>query len=186
MTPRDDRRAAVSSAVSALASKGTAAASNNRATCTADHFPPRGAGMPRSSRSQEPASGLFLRSTRHGSLHFWIDGINGIRQPSAPSIPRTDRSHHGRQTRSAPHPYPRYASCTLHLLRDCPRIWFPEWSCEHHLVRQQNLCWPNGAIVNEQVVVAYLRGNVQAAQSLKAAIDGALLLAAPTPEGKSN
>jgi len=45
---------------------------------------------------------------------------------------------------------------------------------------------PNGAIVNEQVVVAYLRGNVQAALSLKAAIDGALLLAAPTPEGKSN
>ena len=44
----------------------------------------------------------------------------------------------------------------------------------------------NGAIVNEQVVVAYLRGNVQAAHSLKAAIDGALLLAAPTPEGKSN
>jgi len=36
------------------------------------------------------------------------------------------------------------------------------------------------------VVVAYLRGNVQAAHSLKAAIDRALLLAAPTPEGKSN
>jgi len=39
-------------------------------------------------------------------------------------------------------------------------------------------------IVNEQVVVvAYLRGNVQAALSLRRAIDNALLLAAPTPEG---
>src|SRR5262245_61927075 len=44
----------------------------------------------------------------------------------------------------------------------------------------------NGAIVNERVVVAYLRGNVQAALSLKAAIDRVLLLAAPTPEGKAN
>jgi hypothetical protein len=47
---------------------------------------------------------------------------------------------------------------------------------------------PNG-IVNEQVVVAYLRGNVQAALSLRQAIDSALLLAA-TPaqgsEGKAN
>jgi hypothetical protein len=38
-------------------------------------------------------------------------------------------------------------------------------------------------IVNEQVVVAYLRGNVQAALSLRQAIDSALLLAAPPPEG---
>jgi hypothetical protein len=44
----------------------------------------------------------------------------------------------------------------------------------------------NGAIVNEQVVVAYLRGNIQAALSLKQAIDSAFLLAAPTPEGKAN
>jgi hypothetical protein len=41
-------------------------------------------------------------------------------------------------------------------------------------------------IINEQVVVAYLRGNVQAALSLRAAIDSALLLAAPTQEGKAN
>jgi hypothetical protein len=45
---------------------------------------------------------------------------------------------------------------------------------------------PNGAVVNEQVVVAYLRGNVPAALNLKQAIDSALLLAAPTPEGKAN
>jgi hypothetical protein len=41
---------------------------------------------------------------------------------------------------------------------------------------------PNG-IVNEQVVVAYLRGNVQAALSLRQAIDSALLLAAPPAQG---
>jgi len=42
---------------------------------------------------------------------------------------------------------------------------------------------PDGAIVNEQVVVAYLRGNVPAALSLRQAIDSALLLAAPTGQG---
>jgi hypothetical protein len=35
-------------------------------------------------------------------------------------------------------------------------------------------------------VVAYLRGNVPAALSLRQAIDKALLLAAPTQEGKAN
>jgi hypothetical protein len=44
----------------------------------------------------------------------------------------------------------------------------------------------DGSIVNEQVVVAYLRGNVQAAINLRQAIDNALLLAAPTQEGKAN
>jgi hypothetical protein len=41
---------------------------------------------------------------------------------------------------------------------------------------------PNG-IVTEQVVVAYLRGNVQAALSLRQALDSALLLATPPAEG---
>jgi hypothetical protein len=44
----------------------------------------------------------------------------------------------------------------------------------------------DGKVMNEQVIVAYLRGNVQAALSLRQAIDSALLLAAPTGEGKSN
>ena len=44
----------------------------------------------------------------------------------------------------------------------------------------------DGAIINEQVVVAYLRGNIPAALSLRQAIDNALLLAAPTGEGKAN
>jgi hypothetical protein len=50
-----------------------------------------------------------------------------------------------------------------------------------------NRTWirPNG-VANEQVVVAYLRGSIQAARNLRKAIDDALLLAAPTGEGKSN
>ena len=43
---------------------------------------------------------------------------------------------------------------------------------------------PDGAIANEQVVVAYLRGNIPAALSLRHAIDNALLLAAPTGQDK--
>ena len=39
---------------------------------------------------------------------------------------------------------------------------------------------PDGATANEQIVVAYLRGNIPAALSLRQAIDNALLLAAPT------
>jgi hypothetical protein len=45
---------------------------------------------------------------------------------------------------------------------------------------------PNGTAMNEQVVVAYLRGNIQAALSLRDSIDKALLLAAPAQEGKTN
>ena len=40
----------------------------------------------------------------------------------------------------------------------------------------------DGAIVNEQIVVACLRGNIPAALSLRQAIDNALLLAAPTAQ----
>jgi hypothetical protein len=45
---------------------------------------------------------------------------------------------------------------------------------------------PGGAIVNEQVVVAYLRGNIPAALNLRQAIDNALLLAAPTRQDKAS
>ena len=54
-----------------------------------------------------------------------------------------------------------------------------------NLTLNANRTWAgvDGAVVNDQVVVAYLRGNVQAAVSLRQALDSALLLAAPTPEG---
>ena len=45
---------------------------------------------------------------------------------------------------------------------------------------------PDGAPRTDHVVVAYLGGNVQAAVSLREAINNALLLAAPTTEGKAN
>jgi hypothetical protein len=44
----------------------------------------------------------------------------------------------------------------------------------------------DGAAKNDLVMVAYLRGNIQAAVSLREAINNALLLAAPTTEGKAN
>jgi hypothetical protein len=51
-----------------------------------------------------------------------------------------------------------------------------------------NRTWigPNDTVMNEQVVVAYLRGNILAAQSLREAIDKALLMAAPTQGDKAN
>ena len=48
------------------------------------------------------------------------------------------------------------------------------------LTTNRNYAGPDGAVVNEQIVVAYLRGNIPAALNLKQAIDNALLLAAPT------
>ncbi len=45
---------------------------------------------------------------------------------------------------------------------------------------------PDGTPKNDLVVVAYLRGNIQAAVNLRQAIDAALLLAAPTTEGTAN
>jgi hypothetical protein len=55
-----------------------------------------------------------------------------------------------------------------------------------NLTLAANRTWigQDGAVLNEQVVVAYLRGNVQAALSLRDSLDKALLLAAPAPEGK--
>ncbi|MGC2222096.1 MAG: hypothetical protein WA624_06895 [Methylocella sp.] len=41
---------------------------------------------------------------------------------------------------------------------------------------------PDGGPKNDHIVVAYLRGNIQAAISLRQAIDAALLMAAPTTE----
>jgi len=45
---------------------------------------------------------------------------------------------------------------------------------------------PDGALRNDQIVVAYLRGNIQAAANLRKAIDTAILMASPTKEGTAN
>jgi hypothetical protein len=53
------------------------------------------------------------------------------------------------------------------------------------LAANRTMAGPDG-VINEQVVVAYLRGNIQAAISLRQAIDNALLLATPTRQGPAN
>jgi hypothetical protein len=68
--------------------------------------------------------------------------------------------------------------------------WAPSFGFMNGIVNitlAANRSWvgPDG-VVNEHVVTAYLRSSVQAALSLRKAIDDALLLAAPVPEGKSN
>lgn len=44
----------------------------------------------------------------------------------------------------------------------------------------------DGGVVNDRVVTAHLRMNISAAQSLKAALEGALLLASPTGSDAQN
>ena len=45
---------------------------------------------------------------------------------------------------------------------------------------------PDGRAAIDRVVIAHLRGNFPALRSLRAAIDGILLMAEPTPEGPAN
>jgi len=54
------------------------------------------------------------------------------------------------------------------------------------LVAGRTWIGPDGNVVNDHVVTAYLRGNVQAALNLKHAIDSALLLAAPTDQKQAS
>lgn len=69
--------------------------------------------------------------------------------------------------------------------------WAPAFGFTNGVVNitlAANRTWvaQDGAVMNEQVVVAYLRGNVQAVLSLRDSLDKALLLAAPAPQGKTN
>jgi len=63
---------------------------------------------------------------------------------------------------------------------NAPAMGFTNGVVNITLSANRTYAGPDGAIVNEQIVVAYLRGNVPAALSLRQAIDNALLLAAPT------
>jgi hypothetical protein len=47
------------------------------------------------------------------------------------------------------------------------------------LSANRTIVGPNGGVINEQVVVAYLRGNLQAARNLREAIDKAILMGTP-------
>jgi hypothetical protein len=54
------------------------------------------------------------------------------------------------------------------------------------LTAHRTLVGADGNVSTDQVVVAYLRGSIPAARILRDSIDRALLLAAPTGEGKAN
>jgi hypothetical protein len=60
-----------------------------------------------------------------------------------------------------------------------PAIGFTSGVVNVTLSANRTLVGPGGNIMNEQVVVAYLRGNIEAATDLRDAIDKALLLATP-------
>ena len=45
---------------------------------------------------------------------------------------------------------------------------------------------PDGSVLTDKVLVAYLVGNIPAIRALRATLDGILLMAEPKPEGPSN
>ena|ERR1700760_2372147 len=45
---------------------------------------------------------------------------------------------------------------------------------------------PSGKVIMDRVLVAHLRGNINAIRGLRAALDGILLMAEPKPEGAPN
>jgi hypothetical protein len=91
------------------------------------------------------------------------------RPENVPTIPVSDTPH-------APFIFYEYA----------PAFGFTNGVVNITLSANRTYAGPDGAIVNEQVVIAYLRGNIPAALSLRQAIDNALLLAAPTGQDKAS
>jgi hypothetical protein len=68
------------------------------------------------------------------------------------------------------------AACPFIFYEVAPAFGFTNGVVNIALSANRTWTGPNG-VMNEQVVTAYLRGNVQAALSLRQAIDSALLLA---------
>ena len=54
------------------------------------------------------------------------------------------------------------------------------------LTATRDLPQPNNKIASDHVVVAHLRMNLAAARALKAALEGAILLASPSPTDMTN
>ena len=69
---------------------------------------------------------------------------------------------------------------------NAPAFGFTNWIINLTLSANRTWLGSDGGVVNDQVVIAYLRENILAALSLRQALDNVLLLAAPTPEGKAN
>ena len=93
-----------------------------------------------------------------------------------------------------PDPHPKQQAIPLSDTLHAPFIFYekaPAFGATNGVINitlsaHRTLIGKDGVVTNEQVVVAYLRGNVPAALSLRQAIDKALLLVAPTQEGKAN
>jgi hypothetical protein len=83
-------------------------------------------------------------------------------------------------------PVPDIPHAPFIFFENAPAFGFTNGVINLTLSANRTFLGPDGAVINEQVVVAYLRGNVQAALGLRQSIDNALLLAAPTQEGKAN
>jgi hypothetical protein len=62
------------------------------------------------------------------------------------------------------------------------RATVPEYPASRRLLAKRSWVGPDG-VASDQVVMAYLRGNVQAFMSLREAIDKALALASPAANG---
>jgi len=97
----------------------------------------------------------------------------------------------------ADNPDPRPAQVPIIPVNDAPHApfifyeWAPAFGFTNGIVNltlaaNRACIGKDGAVLNEQVVVAHLRSNVQAALSLRDSLDKALLLAVPKGEGKSN
>ena len=96
--------------------------------------------------------------------HFMTDNPHS-RAEKVTAIPISD----------APH------ACFIYF-ENAPAFGFANGVVNITLSANRTYAGPDGAVVNEQVVVAYLRGNVPAALTLRKAIDKALLLASPSDE----
>jgi hypothetical protein len=82
---------------------------------------------------------------------------------------------------------------TVHDVPHAPFVYFegaPTSGSVNGLIRitlsAERVLPRDGKVAADQVAVAYLRTNVQGARALVEALNGALLLAAPAPEGKAN
>jgi hypothetical protein len=104
-------------------------------------------------------------------------------------IPKTDRSRHGRQPRYAPGevavaiPVSDTPHAPFIFYEGAPAFGHTNGVINLTLSASRTCIGPDGATKNDLVVVVYLRGNLQAALSLREAIDKALVLSAPTTQG---
>ena len=92
----------------------------------------------------------------------------------------------GPRAEKVPVPISDTSHASFIYFENAPAFGFMSGIVNITLSANRTYAGPEGAVVNEQTVVAYLRGNIPAALNLRQAIDKALLLAAPTPQDKAS